>query len=421
MHVTGIIAEYNPFHNGHAWHLKRAKEETGADYVMIAMSGNFVQRGTPALLDKYVRAEMALSGGADLVLELPPVWSTASAEYFAGAGVALLGQLGCVNTLCYGCETVDSDLYSVICNQIVRETPVYQKKLINLLKEGYNYAKARERAVCEMLPDIQSSRIARLLGHPNNILALEYQKAVLQSPFAMCLHPVGRAGQGYHSQECTGRMSSATAIRRLLRETGNLRTAGISAGKIIRNMPADTWRLLCDWQDQYAFLYEEDCSQMLYYALLAGSADGFESYADCTLDFSRKILKSLYRYTDFTDFCAQLKSKDITHARIRRILLHILLNIRQDDYTYWRSRFYVPYARVLGFRRASARLLTEIKNHSAIPLISSAADAKNILLNKNSISFFAKNLFADDVYHGIVAGKSSRPAQNEFQKQIVIL
>ena len=422
MHITGIIAEYNPFHNGHSYHLKRAKEETGAGYVIIVMSGNFVQRGTPALLDKYARAEMALAEGADLVLELPPVWSTASAEYFAGAGVALLGRLGCVRTLCCGCETVRPGLSAAVCSLTVHETPAYKKLLTDLVKKGYNYAKAGEKAVAALLPDHDPSEIAQLLGNPNNILALEYQKAVMRSCPDMQIHPVERKGRGYHSQDCTGNMASATAIRRLLHETaGNRKRSGACRKRVLENMPPYAGRLLTAWQDAYTLLDEEDCSRMLHYCLLANAAGGFETYADCTPDFSGKIRKHIYEYTGFADFCMRLKSKDITLARIRRILLHILLDIRRDDYVYWRSHSYVPYARILGFRRKSAGLLTIIKKNADIPLLSSAADAERILLNKDSVSFFRKNLFADEVYYGMLAGKISRPVQNEFQRQIVII
>ena len=129
MNITGIIAEYNPFHNGHAYQLTRAREETGADYIIVVMSGNYVQRGTPALLDKYVRAEMALMHGADLVLELPVLWSCASAQYFAGAGVSLLHQLGCVSSLCYGCETPVCCLIGSLCSLLFSNTEVFLRLL----------------------------------------------------------------------------------------------------------------------------------------------------------------------------------------------------------------------------------------------------------------------------------------------------
>ena len=136
MQITGIIAEYNPFHNGHAFQLTQARKQTDADFIIIVMSGNFVQRGAPALMDKYTRAKMALMQGADLVVELPALWSCASAEYFAGAAVSLLYQLGCINTLCYGCETPVSDVYAKICDLLADEPPAYRQLLTDNLSCG---------------------------------------------------------------------------------------------------------------------------------------------------------------------------------------------------------------------------------------------------------------------------------------------
>lgn len=416
MNITGIIAEYNPFHNGHACQLTQAREETNADYIIIVMSGSFVQRGAPALLDKFTRAKMALLEGADLVIELPAIWSTASAEYFAGAGVALLGQLGCVSALCYGCETPSSDVYARISTILNNETPQYRYLLSQALKTGSSYALAREHALLSLLPDADKAAAKDVLKNPNNILALEYQKAIAREASAIRIHPILRQGQGYHSGLFTVPFASASAIRRFLSDHP------ANGSQTLRQaMPDAAYQLLVDYERRYPFLYEDDCSQMLHYCLLQKASDGFSLYADCTAELSNRICRNLKDYTGFSDFCALLKSKDIAYTRISRVLLHILLDIRQSSYFHWRSHAYVPYARILGFRKESRNLLTYLKKHSSIPFLTRASDAEKILSARDNLSFFQKNLFADNVYRALATGKTGRKMSHELQQQIVII
>lgn len=423
MRITGIIAEYNPFHNGHAFQLAQAKTETDADYVVIIMSGNFVQRGAPALLDKFVRAKMALLEGADLVIELPALWSCASAEYFAGAGIALLSQLGCIDTLCYGCETPSAGVFSKICEILTDEPPLYRQLLTDRLRAGCGFARARADALLALLPESAVSDAAAVLKHPNNILALEYHKAAALESFqnhttAIRMHPILRQGQGYHSSLLQDSMSSASAIRQFL--AGHPPEPEYSR-TLFHVMPDGARRLLLDYKACYPFLYENDCSQMLHYCLLKNAADGFSAYADCTPELSNRICHHLYDYTGFTDFCTHLKSKDLAYTRISRVLLHILLDIRQDSYTYWRSRSYVPYARILGFRKESQALLKHLKKHTSIPLLTRAAGAEKILRQPDAAAFFQNHLLTDAIYRALILEKGGRKIKNEYQQQLVVL
>ncbi len=434
MNITGIIAEYNPFHNGHAYQLRCAKEETDADYIVIIMSGNFVQRGSAAVMDKFCRAQTALLQGADLVIELPALWSTASAEYFACAGVALLEQLGCISTLCYGCESPDSDLFSAISKLLSHETPAYKELLSGFLKQGLSFAMAREKAVLALLPDADQAAVMEavidILENPNNILALEYRKAIISNGFSIQTHPVLRQGKGHHSQDYNakyddaGAFASASAIRRFLAECPAAALRQTDAAPDItavlkQTMPRHAYESLAKYCSFYPLLFDDDCSQMLHYCLLKNAA-GYAHYADCTQDFSNKIRRHLDAYTGFTQFCALLKSKDLAYTRISRILLHILLDIRQEDYTYWRGHSYMPFARVLGFRRESRPLLAHIKKHSAIPLLTRTADAGKILGTKD-LAFFEKNLFADAVYRALAVEKGVRAMPDEYRRQIIIV
>lgn len=426
MRITGIIAEYNPFHNGHAFQLKQARKETNADFIIIVMSGNFVQRGAPALMDKFARAKMALMQGADLVIELPALWSCASAEYFAGAGVSLLSRLGCVNTLCYGCETPASDIYKKICGLLSDEPPQYQKLLNDNLSSGMEFARARENALLTLLPDTDAFEAAQILNNPNNILALEYQKAIADitkmpkettaanSP-PMRIHPILRQGQAYHSS-LLHPMASASAIRRFLaghppKDIHTLQQA----------LPDASFSLLLDYQKHAPFIYENDCSQMLHYCLLKHASEGFCQYADCTPQLSGRILRNLKDYAGFSDFCTLLKTKNMAYTRISRVLMHILLDIRTDSYLAWRSRSYVPYANVLGFRKESQAVLTQIKKHASLPLLTRAADIKNICTDPDRAGFFRKNLFADTLYQALIQEKSGYQSRHAYQRQIIIV
>lgn len=414
MNITGIIAEYNPFHNGHAYHVSCAKEQTNADFLIVVMSGNFVQRGAPALLDKSIRANMALLEGADLVIELPPLWSSASAQYFASAGVALLKQLGCVNALCYGCETPKPALFSVIANLITEEPAAYRQLLAGFLKEGASYASARQKSVIQLLPEQKPDVVTQILNNPNNILALEYTKAAADMHASLRLCPVQRKGGGYHSKNVRDTLTSATAIRNYLAKRQDL-----SLLPIKHTVPEGTYRLLSKYQDTYPFIYPNDLSQMMHYCLIKNEPTGFCRFADCTPDLSHKICHYTQNYIDFDSFCSLLKSKDITYTRISRILLHILLDIQTDDYAFWRSSSYVPYARILGFRKEATGLLTLLKQHSSIPLLTRASDAKKILTGQ-SMAFFQKHLFADSIYRALVIEKGGQYVPDEYRRQLVI-
>ena len=415
MNITGVIAEYNPFHNGHAYHLSCAKKKTNADFLIVVMSGNFVQRGTPALLDKSTRAKMALLGGADLVIELPPLWSSASAQYFASAAVSLLAQLGCVHSLCYGCESPDSALFSIIAKIIAKEPDEYRQLLTGFLKEGASYASARQKTLVQLLPEHETDAVTQLLDTPNNILALEYTKAAFDIHASINLCPIMRKGAGYHSKNVTDSFSSATAIRKFLASR-----ADSSLLPIKHALPDHTYHLLSHYQDSCPFIFSNNLSQMVHYCLLKNKDSGFRHFADCTPDLSNKICRHLNDYTDFDSFCMMLKSKNTAYTRISRVLLHILLDIHMEDYTFWRSHSYIPYARILGFRKSATNLLTQLKRHSSIPLFTRAS-ASNKILSEQSMKFFQKHLFADSIYRALTMEKGSPYVPDEYRRQLIII
>ena len=413
MKVVGIVAEYNPFHNGHQYQLEKVKQETGADYVIIAMSGNYLQRGVPALCDKFTRTEMALRCGANLVLEIPTIWATASAEYFAQAGVALLAATGVVTHIAFGAETDDLASLMEVSSILKHEPDVYRAVLSNSIRSGNSFPVARKNALITSLPNFSEEKLDEILDTPNNILALEYLKAMPDS-----IQPVliKREGAGYHDTDIDTELPSASAIRKAIFD----KNAEIDFYEIENAMPKESFALLKNAYECNQLMTANDFSGSLGYRLLSHNQMSFASYADCSQDFSNKIKNSLSDYILFEDFVDALKTKDVTYTRVCRCLLHILLDIKQSDYTIGRAIGYASYLRILGFRNASSALLSEIKHSTDVTIISKAADAE-LLLDYETNKFFDKDVFASNLYYQHMARKSKTKPKNEFTSQIVIL
>lgn len=433
MKIIGIIAEYNPFHNGHTYQIEKIKKETDADYVIVAMSGDFVQRGTPAIVDKYTRAKMALLGGANLVLELPVLFATASAELFAMGGVSLLDKTNCVSTLCFGAETANSELFSAIANLLVTEPDAYRASLKAHLKEGLSFPVARNKAILDyvtahpelfhetsscdvslsqntgIVSDTLLSQITNLCTKPNNILALEYQKALKKRHSSMDCMILTRKGSGYHDEELSS-MSSATAIRNAI----------LSGKNVSHAMPESAYGILKESLLQYAPVCADDFSMLLRYLLFTHAKEGFSSYGDCNEFLSNRIQKQADSFVDISSFCEQLKTKEVTYTRISRILNHILLHLTNEDYQKAAEFDYIPYLRILGFRKESGALLSQIKKNADIPLISKPADAAR-LLSKDAYTLFEKDVFAASLYESVLAEKAHTTIRNEFRRELIRL
>lgn len=410
MKVVGIVAEYNPFHNGHQYQLDKIKKETGADYVIIAMSGNFLQRGVPAVCDKYLRAEMALKCGADLVIEIPTLWATASAEYYAHAGVSLLAATGVVSHIAFGAETDDLDALLEISSILKEEPNVYRAVLSNSIRSGNAFPVARKNALVTSLPQFTEEKLSEILDNPNNILALEYLKAMPDN-----IQPIliKREGAGYHDTEIDTALPSASAIREAI-------LGDTDMDSIANAMPAESFVLLKNAYKCNQLMTTNDFSDSLGYCLLSQAPLGFATYADCNQDFSNKIKNAINDYVFFEDFIDTLKTKDMTYTRVNRCLLHILLGIKQADYTIGRAIGFAAYLRILGFKNSSSGVLSEMKRSATAPIISKAADAST-LLDYETNKFFDKDVFASNLYYQHVARKSGTKPKNEYTNKIVIL
>lgn len=431
MKVIGIIAEYNPFHNGHAYQIKKIKEELQADYVVIVMSGDFVQRGAPAIIDKYARTKMALSCGADLVIELPVLWATASAEYFAMAGVTLLDKMGCVDGICFGAETDDLSTLSMIADILVDEPAQYRDALSSYLKNGMAFPVARSKALCDYLTQDTSSGSCRndgldldvvssILNEPNNILAIEYLKALKRRSSSMAPYVIKREGAGYHDEDIANDASgsvptaSATAIRKVLGE--NICVADYPA--LSSTMPVPALEVLKEYMLTNPLVQPNDVSSILGYKLLTSDVCTLADIEDSNPDIANRIFKNRMNYSSFEQFCELNKSKDVTYTRISRVLLHLILNINNQDYSFGKELDYVPYLRTLGFRKDTCVLLKELKTTSQVPVISKLADASTVL-DADAMALLEKDIFAADLYSQICTCKTGKSSKSEYTRNIV--
>ncbi|MBP3700653.1 MAG: nucleotidyltransferase family protein, partial [Lachnospiraceae bacterium] len=382
MKVAGIIAEYNPFHNGHAYHIAETRRLTGADYIVVAMSGDFVQRGEPAILDKYARARMALQNGADLVIELPTAYACGSAEYFATGAIRTLQSLGVVDVISFGCETQDVTLLTQLAKLYQAEPDEYSTALQTFLRQGLTYPQARAAATEQYLAengtlpsDMTSEQFHALLASPNTILGIEYIKAILKYHAAMETVLIPRYGN-YHSLDLETSYASATAIRALLTENKPICQTPSALKMLAHQVPADAYGQISTRRDH---MCADDFSGALGYALLAARNGNLTQYVDMSPDLADRILSHLTEYTGWSVFVDQIKTKQMTRSRISRALLHLLLQIRSEQMNTWRQDDFVYYARALGFHKRAAYLLGAIKKNSTVPMLTKLADAKDVL------------------------------------------
>lgn len=428
MKVTGIIAEYNPFHKGHKYQIDYCKKELNSDYVIVAMSGDYVQRGTPALLPKHVRAEMALRCGADLVLEMPVSVSTASAEAFAMGGVSMLDGLHIVDSLCFGSEYGEVSALMELAEILIKEPEEYRSLLKEFLSSGLSFPSARCQALTEYFKNPCNftgddfdgvltpllNQIVQILNSPNNILGIEYCKALLRLKSSIKPVTLKRQGMGYHETLADTAadnipFASASAIRELLKTALTPETIP----HITVQVPDEISSLLASSLQRNEILTEAVLDPLLSYCILKENTSGLSTYLDVSTDLAERIMNRSNEISSFSEAASLLKTKELTQTRIQRALLHIILGIQKVPAI-------VPYARVLGFRKESSALLKEIKGSSSIPLVTKLADADSLLDEAGRLLLY-ETTFASNLYEKLLCQKSGRKFVHEYQKRLVIL
>lgn len=424
MKIAGIAAEYNPFHNGHQYQLNKVREETGADRILVVMSGDFVQRGSAAITDKYVRTRMALAGGADLVLELPVIASTGSAEYFASGAIRILDSLGCVDVLSFGCENPDTEPLLFLADFFDREPESYRAYLQRHLSGGMTFPASREMALRDFIASdeaqekdllpLDPENTPSLLRSPNNILAVEYLRALRRLKSRIEPVPIERTDSGFRSlspDSETG-LSSANALRRLIAERNTSWKSEIVPyipQESRKELPDDLW----DRMEQERRSYD----LLLHYRLM--SDPDLSRYLDVSPDMEKRIQNLLPMYRTADRFLSLLKTRQVTEARCRRALLHIVLKITDGLAALFRAEDTKPYARILGFRKESEDLLHTIREScgdriTLIPRVSQAQD----LLDENQRRLFDLDLRAAHIYE-LLTAPEDEPIRSEYHRMMI--
>lgn len=410
MHVTGLITEYNPFHNGHLFHLKKARETTGADYTAVVMSGSFVQRGAPAVFDKYSRTRAALLSGADLVFEMPAPFSTASAREFASYAVALFTALGAVDSICFGSECGEIEPILRAARLLNEESESFKKRLQDFLKEGKTFPEARSAALAE-----EGAEEAKLLSSPNNILGVEYCQAVLRQRSPLSCFTIKREGKGYHDPSLDGVLGSALAVRQALQ-------SGTDVQALRFLLPDPSFDSIC----RSIPVFLDDFSGLLNYRLLTEQEP--ERYAEIRPELAARIKKLAPGFASFDQRIKELKSRQLTYTGVSRGLIHLILGIEQRQMDLFKEAGFAPYARILGFRKSAAPLLRRIKENSSIPVISKLAGAEK-RLDPAGAAMLACEIQSSHLYQNVRCEKAASGAfpgrtavfQNEYTQPVLIL
>lgn len=386
--VLGIIAEYNPFHNGHLYHLEEAKQRSGCNYSICVMTGNFAQRGGTSLINKWIKTEMALAGGIDLVLELPTIYSVSSAENFAEGAVKVLNTTGIVTNLAFGMEANDLSSLNNIANVLYQEPREYVTMLNHELSRGNSFPKARESALMLYLNDIK--RYANILSSPNNILAIEYLKALKKTKSDMMPIGVQRKKVFYNDDKIVDDFASASAIRRLvqLQQFDDIR----------RVMPKECYMLLREEMKRGNLVFDlRKYETIILYNLRKMTIKEIANIPDVSEGLEYSIKEAAENCNTIRDFVDMVKSKRYTQTRIQRILVYALLGI--DRKMMDMSRKITPYLRVLGCNDKGKELLSEIVRRD--PKSNMVTSVKKFLDSKPSKQIqqmLAIDLFASDTY-----------------------
>lgn len=414
MKIVAIVAEYNPFHNGHKYHIEEAKKITGADYLIVVMSGNFVQRGAPAIINKYERTKAAILGGADLVFELPVIYASASAEYFALGAVSLLDKLGIVDYLCFGSELGDVDSLAKVARYLQSNQDSYNRDINEYMKNGMTYPLARQKALKKNNPDLDDD----IISSPNNILGVEYIKALLNLKSNIKPITISRKQAAYHEANLntkgqSNHISSATSIRK-----ATFKSSDISL--IRSHVPIETYDILSNQYNKTFPISKNDFSLLLKYKILQESKESLTDYMDVSSDLSNRIKNISFSNHNFDSYSKEIKTKQWTLTRINRSLIHILLNLKTDKLNLYSENNHCQYARVLGCSKRATKLLKTIKEKASLPVVTKVSDALGNL-SDIEIQMLKEDIFATDLYNLVVEEKFNTTIKNEYQQGIIII
>lgn len=401
MKVVGFITEYNPFHLGHKHHLKQSKIQTNSQYSIAIMSGSFLQRGEPALIDKWTRAKMAVDNGVDLVLELPFIFSSQSAESFAYGGVKLLDSLNIVDYISFGSESGDLEALKTLAKILSKEPASYVFDLKYNLSLGLSFPRARSKALCKYIANHMENDkhdYQTILESSNNILAIEYLKALLKINSKIKAVSIKRSGSNYKDLSLTKGFASATAIRK------QIKTKGIHASKDL--VPLESYRHIKEYKHKYSnFNYLENYNQILIYLLRTLDKETLISLLDMETGLENRMINMAFKYNHIVDMVNNIVTNRYPRSRIQRLLIHLLHDLEASVFKEL-YKSHPSYGRLLGANQNGLTLLRKIKENSSLPIITKFADykkyknktlEKTIFFDKKSTDIFFLGLESDKV------------------------
>ena len=386
--VLGIVGEYNPFHNGHLYHLEESKKMTSSNYTVAVISGNFTQRGSTAIIDKWSRAEMAIKNGIDLVIELPVLYATSSAENFADGAIKILDSLKVVDYVSFGAETSDIDVLNNFADILYKEPLKYRSFLTHELKKGISFPKARENALLMYLNG--NRKYINVLSSPNNILGIEYIKALKKHKSNIKPISIARFETGYNDVTYSGNIASATAIRNIVKNGG--------FDALRKLLPNSSYSVLIDSIKQGHIVPDLSVfEKQIIYNLRSMFPEEIAELAEVSEGLEYSLKNAADSCNTLEDLLSKIKSKRYTSTRLQRILLYALLNITKKDIEL--SKKTMPYIRVLGLNKRGKFLISEIaKANPKLEIVTSVKKFVDKTTNKNMKYMIEKDIWATDVY-----------------------
>lgn len=376
MKVLGIIAEYNPMHTGHIYHINEAKKLTSSDYVVAIMSGNFTQQGNIAVIDKFTRAKLAIKNGIDLVIELPSIFATSDAGNFSNKAIQILNSLNTISSLCFGAENNDISLFNNVSEILIKKDKLIWEDIREELKKGSSFASARNNTLKKYLNEDE----IKLINSPNNILGVEYLKSLKTNNSNIIPYAILRANN-FNENNLKGEYASSTSIRENLKTGGKLK-------ELKRYLTEDVYSYI----SSYNLLFNKDIYEVLRYKIISMKSEEIKNINGVTEGFENKIKKEVINSYTYDELLFKLKTKRYELSRIKRILINILLNITKEDFEELKSKD-VNYAHVLAFNHNKKDLLSYLSKNSSIPIITSLN--KNVIENLNEKQ---KKLISYDIY-----------------------
>jgi len=416
MKVLGIVSEYNPFHNGHLHHLKASKALSGANCTVAVMSGNFTQRGEPALVDKWARTEMALLCGIDLVIELPFIYAMSSAEYFAFGAVKLLDSLGVVNMMSFGSESGSLEKLSETASILSEEPEHFKHMLKESLSRGKSYPAARQEALSSYLvAKYNHDSLSDILKNSNNILAVEYLKALKQLSSNIIPMTIERVGNKYNSVELSDELSSATSIRKIVAENSWSDARQLLAAALPNQSLAILEREI---ELGRGPVFPSDFGMLLFSLLRRMSAEEINSLPYMEQGLENRFKQAGESTGSYEDLLGALCTRRYTNTRMQRILFCLLTGLHKSKFDFFNQNGGPAYIRVLGFNETGRKLLSEIKDKAGLPVITKAANFKSSDLPRVS-DMLQMEAAASDQYVLGFKNTALRKSGSEFTRNVI--